>query len=189
MSQQKRTRSLKSPRKSDTSSAVDSIRRVVRVLRLAAQKTQTTAGISSAQLFVLQQLGDGDGLSVNELAKRTLTDRSSVAALVERLQEQQLVDRTTHPADRRRAVVRITGAGRRLLGQAPDAPTTALLAALRRLDRRELATLARSLRNLSQAMGAAEEPVSMLFAEDPATRAPRRGTRSVRERRSRAGHE
>jgi len=180
MSQQKRTRSLKSPRKSDTSSAVDSIRRVVRVLRLAAQKTQMTAGISSAQLFVLQQLGDGDGLSVNELAKRTLTDRSSVAALVERLQEQQLVDRTTHPADRRRAVVRITGAGRRLLGQAPDAPTTALLAALRRLDRRELATLARSLRNLSQAMGAAEEPVSMLFAEDPATRAPRRGTRSVR---------
>lgn len=178
MPQAKRSRSSTPLRKSDTSSAVDSIRRIVRVLRLAAQKTQTSAGISAAQLFVLQRLGDGEELSVNELARRTLTDRSSVAALVERLQDQQFVDRSTHPADRRRAVVRITGAGRRLLAKAPDAPTTTLLAALRRLDRRELTMLARSLRGLSRALGAAEEPASMLFAEDAGARAPRRGART-----------
>src|ERR1041384_4413861 len=147
----------------DMFSTVASIRRIVRVLRLASQQTQAAAGISAAQLFVLQQLGDEDGLSMNALADRTLTDRSSVAAVVDRLQAQKLVDRTTDPADRRRAVVRITAAGKRILGHAPDAPTTALLAALRRLDKRELATLARSLQRLTVALGVAEEPASMLF--------------------------
>jgi DNA-binding MarR family transcriptional regulator len=156
------------------SSAVASIRRIVRVLRLASQQTQAAAGISAAQLFVLQQLGDGAALSLNELAERTITDRSSVAAVVDRLQAQRLVDRTTDPADRRRAAVRITAAGRRILARAPDAPTTALLAALRGLAPRELTGLARSLRRLTEALGAAEEPASMLFAEDGAARAPRR---------------
>src|ERR1041384_2092494 len=100
-------RPLKSAR-DDMFSAVASIRRIVRVLRLASQQTQSAAGIGAAQLFVLQQLGDGAELSLNELAERTLTDRSSVAAVVERLQAQKLVGRTTDPSDRRRAVIRIT---------------------------------------------------------------------------------
>ncbi|HEX4681289.1 MAG TPA: MarR family transcriptional regulator [Gemmatimonadaceae bacterium] len=162
-------------------SAVASIRRIVRVLRLASQQTQSAAGISAAQVFVLQQLGDGAQLSLNELAERTMTDRSSVAAVVDRLQDQKLVDRTTDPADRRRAVIRITPSGRRILSRAPDAPTTALLAALRRLDRRELAALARSLHRLTVALGATEEPPSLLFADDSATRPARRrgSTRST----------
>ncbi|HEX4681188.1 MAG TPA: MarR family transcriptional regulator [Gemmatimonadaceae bacterium] len=168
-------------------SAVASIRRIVRVLRLASRQTQAAAGISAAQLFVLQQLGEGAELSLNDLAERTLTDRSSVAAVVERLQVQQLVDRTTDPSDRRRAVVRITASGRRILGRAPDAPTTALLAALRRLDRRALTALARSLGQLTVALGATEEPPSMLFADDGTVRAsrPRKPTRSPSRRSSR----
>jgi Transcriptional regulators len=179
-------RTLKAAR-DDMFSAVASIRRVVRVLRLASQQTQAAAGIGAAQLFVLQQLGDGAELSLNELAERTLTDRSSVAAVVERLQAQKLVDRTTDPSDRRRAVVRITATGRRLLGRAPDAPTTALLAALRRLDSRELTALAGSLRRLTAALGAAQEPPSMLFADDAAVKTSRgrKSTRSKSRRSSR----
>lgn len=177
-------RPLKSAR-TDMFSAVASLRRIVRVLRLASQQTQAAAGISAAQLFVLQQLGDGAELSLNELAERTLTDRSSVAAVVDRLQAQALVERTTDPSDRRRAIVRITAGGRRILRRAPDAPTTALLAALRRLDSRELTALARSLHRLTVALGATEEPPSMLFADDAATRRARTAAnrRSVQSRR------
>ena len=155
-------------------SAVGSIRRIIRVLRLASQQTQAAAGISAAQLFVLQQLGNGEGLSLNDLAERTLTDRSSVAAVVDRLHARRLVSRTTDPADRRRAIVRVTAAGRRTVGRAPDAPTTVLLAALRRMDRRELAALAGSLQHLTVAFGATREPASMLFADDADARTARR---------------
>jgi len=173
-----------SPVKADVSSAISSVRRLFRVMRLASQRTQASAGISAAQLFVLQQLGDGSELSLNELAERTLTDRSSVAAVVERLRSQRLVDRTPDPADLRRAAIRITTAGRRLLRRAPDAPTTALLGALRKLTPRELTALASSLERLTLALGASHAPPSMLFADESNRPAPPKRRSKARTRAS-----
>lgn len=146
-------------------STVTSIRRLVRALRVNAQRTQAVAGISAAQLFVLQQLGVGEGLSLNALAARTLTDRSSVADVVDRLQANGLVRRTVDASDRRRASIRISPAGRRVLNRAPAAPTTALIAALRKLGPTEQGTLARSLLRLNDALGAGSTPATMLFAD------------------------
>jgi DNA-binding MarR family transcriptional regulator len=165
-----------SPRPPDESvaSAVTSIRRLVRVLRLNAQRTQAITGVTAAQLFVLQQLKTDDSLSLNELAARTLTDRSSVADVVDRLQAQRLVARAADSSDRRRASVRITPKGRRILSRAPDAPTTGLVAALHALTPRERRALARSLLRLNHALGAGDEPATMLFATSREIARPRR---------------
>lgn len=149
-------------------SSVASIRRLVRVLRVTARRTQSVAGITAAQLFVLQQLDGDASLSLNELAAKTLTDRSSVADVVDRLEADRLVDRDIDPSDRRRAAVRITAAGRRILARAPDAPTTTLIAALKTLSPRDRGALAASLIRLNTALGAADEPATMLFADDSA---------------------
>ena len=146
-------------------SAVTSIRRLVRALRVTAQQTQAVAGISAAQLFVLQQLRVGEDLSLNVLAARTFTDRSSVADVVDRLRANGLVERAVDPLDRRRASIRITRAGRRVLTRAPTAPATALIAALRTLSPAEQRALARSLRRLNDALGAGTTPATMLFAD------------------------
>ncbi len=167
-------------RRDSIASAVTSIRRLVRVLRLNAQRTHAIAGISAAQLFVLQQLRIDDRLSLTELATRTLTDRSSVTDVVDRLETEGLVARTADPSDRRRASVRITPKGRRMLSRAPDAPTTALVAALHALTPRERQSLARSLARLIQALGAADEPATMLFTEPDETTRPSRRTRRAK---------
>ena len=148
-----------------TLSAVVSIRRIVQALRLASQRTQVQAGISAAQLFVLQQLGAQDGLSLTELAARTFTDRSSVADLVDRLRARRFVERAVDPSDRRRAAVHLTPAGRRVLQRSPDAPTTMLIAALTKMEPRQRATLAISLRRLTAALGVADAAAPMLFAD------------------------
>jgi len=139
---------------------------MVRVMRLAAQKTRTTAGIGPAQLFVLQQFGEGPALSVSELAERTLTDRSSVAAVVDRLAEQGLVRREADPADRRRAAVRITSAGRKLLARSPEAPGTVMIAAIRKLTPGARVALAKSIGQLNVALGAAHGSASLMFPEE-----------------------
>jgi DNA-binding MarR family transcriptional regulator len=158
-----------------TLSAVTSIRRLIRTLRVTARRTHARTGISAAQLFVLQQLGADEGRSLNELAARTLTDRSSVAAVVDRLHAGGLVDRAVDPADRRRAAVRITAKGRRILDRAADAPTTRLIAALKTLGPRQRTTLAASLQRLTVALGASEDPAPMLFADEAASeKTPRR---------------
>ena len=117
---------------------VDALRRVVRELRLSARGAERTAGISGAQLFVLQALSAGTAQSLNELAERTLTDQSSVSVVVTRLVRRRLVSRKPSPRDARRVELALTAAGRRLLLRCPEPTQVRLVAAVRRLERREL---------------------------------------------------
>jgi DNA-binding MarR family transcriptional regulator len=145
--------------------AVDGVRRLVRGLRLAEQRTRAESGLSAPQLFVLGQLVESAAASLSELAARTLTDRTSVAAVVARLEEMGLVASERSASDRRRVLVRITAGGRRRLQAAPQPPTALLLDALGRLTRAELRGLTRHLERLVAEMGLADEPAGMLFEE------------------------
>ncbi len=142
---------------------VDAFRRIVRSLRIAASKTLTSAGLSAAQLFVLRALQDGAEASLSDIAERTLTDRSSVAAVVDRLLEAGLVKRGTSDTDRRRAAITITTVGRRVLRRAPEPPTALLVAGLEQLDPAQLRALANGLMALTDAMGISEQAPGMLF--------------------------
>ena len=162
---------------------VDHVRRIVRALRVSAEGTRARAGISAAQLFVLVQLRDGAERSMNELAAATLTDRSSVSAVVEKLAARRLVRRAAAESDRRRAAVRITPAGLALLARAPEPPTALLVEALDALPAPQLAALDTTLARLVNAMGLSDEPAPMLFEEDGrpdrARAAPRNATRKA----------
>lgn len=161
----------------DVVACVDAVRRLVRALRVTAHETQRRVGVSAAQLFVLAQLAPERELSLSELASRTLTDRTSVAAVIERLVERGLVIRGWSSDDMRRAAVRITPAGRRLLRQAPRAPTTRLIGALESLPADRVTALASSLGALIAAMGLSAQPAPLLF-DAPATTSSRRSRRA-----------
>lgn len=133
--------------------ALAGVRRLERGLRLAARQVERVTGLSAAQLFVLEHLDGAEGLSLNELAARTFTDRSSVSAVVDRLVEAGLARRSVDPRDKRRAQVRITRRGRSVLEQAPAAPTDLLLRGLAGLSRRRLQSLGESLAALNDALG------------------------------------
>jgi DNA-binding MarR family transcriptional regulator len=155
---------------------VNSFRRILQALRLAAVQTQGQTGISAAQLFVLSQLKEADALSINQLARATMTDRSSVADVVERLVERKLVRRAASPEDKRKADVRLTAAGRALLRRAPQPPTELLLQGLRGLKETEVKALARLLERFCAELQLADGQPPMLFEG----RKQRKRTRSVR---------
>jgi DNA-binding MarR family transcriptional regulator len=160
--------------------SVDAFRRILRALRLAATKTQMAAGLSAAQLFVLRALDDGEEASLSEIAERTMTDRSSVAAVIERLLAAGLVARGTSREDRRRAAITITPEGRKVLRRAPAPPTALLVAGLEQVSHAQLESLARGLAALTSAMGLDDQTPGMLFddvAEVDRPRARRRGVR------------
>jgi DNA-binding MarR family transcriptional regulator len=175
------SRSSTAARRAQVTRSVDSIRRIVRALRLAAQRTQTEAGVTAAQLFVLAALRDASPCSLTELGARTHTDRTSVRDIVNRLAEEGLVRRGTSDVDRRQASVELTEAGRALLDRAPTPPTALLIDGLSAMDDGELASLTASLDRLVGAMGIAESPAEMLFSDD----APQAGRRT--RTRTRAG--
>jgi MarR family transcriptional regulator, organic hydroperoxide resistance regulator len=160
--------------------AVDGVRRLIRGLRLAEHRTRSATGLSAAQLFVLDALRDTPTASLRELATRTFTDRTSVRAVAARLASDGAVRIERDASDRRRQLVRITSAGRRLLAAAPAPPTVQLLTALRRLTPRQLRLFSSSLGALLDAMGLGDEPAAMLFERDAAPRSRRRAVRTSR---------
>jgi DNA-binding MarR family transcriptional regulator len=163
---------------------LDSIRRIVRVLRVASRAAEKQVGLSAAQLFVLHVLADRPAQSLNEVAQRTRTHQSSVSVVVQRLVDRGLVARSPVPGDARRTMLSIIPSARRLLRGAPDTPTERLIAAVERMPPPEQLRLAKSLSRLVKELGAADEPATMLFEDDasPASssRAPTR--RSGRQR-------
>lgn len=112
---------------------MDSIRRIVHVLRVSSRQAERRVGLSGAQLFVLQRLGLAGSLSINELAERTSTHQSSVSVVVRRLTELNLVHRLNDPRDARRVELSLTPTGQRLIQRAPNAAQDRLLDAVRQL--------------------------------------------------------
>jgi DNA-binding MarR family transcriptional regulator len=142
---------------------LNGIRRLDRGLRLAAREVQAATGLSAAQLFVLEHLTDSPAASLSDLAARTMTDRSSVSVVVDRLVAGRLASRVASREDRRRAEVRITAAGRAILDRAPPAPTDVLLTGLRGLSAASVRRLGTTLAELNAILGFRE--AHLLFSD------------------------
>jgi len=153
-------------RRASESDALNDFRRIIRSLRVSAQRAQNVAGISAAQLYVLAQLAEGSAMSINDLGARTFTDRSSAGAVVRRLVERGLVARARAVEDRRYAEVRITARGLQALKHAPDPPTHLLVSGLEALDESSLAALVTGLRALVAEMGLADAHPALLFDDE-----------------------
>ncbi len=148
-------------------SVLNSLRRTVRAFRAAAMVAEDVLQISGAQHFVLQQLADAPAVSLNDLAVRTMTHKSSVSVVVSRLVARGFVRRQRSVADRRGIVLTLTPAGRRALRRAPDSAQTRLVAALQRLDRDDLAGFAGLFERFTVELGIQALKPAMLFENEP----------------------
>jgi DNA-binding MarR family transcriptional regulator len=173
----------------DLRSALDAFRQIVQVLRQAAHESETRVGLTSAQLFALQQLAAYPGASINDLAARTFTHQSSVSVVVGRLVERRLVAKSASETDRRRVTLQLTEAGRRLLKRSPEPAQERLIAGLAALDERSRRSLAASLSVVASTMTDGSGPPPMLFEDrvrrsrrTPASSGPGRARRRGRTR-------
>ena len=129
---------------------IDALRSIVQSLRTSGRSAEQQTGISSAQLYILEELEARPAQSINALAERTFTHQSSVSMVVRRLVDSRLVSRSAAPGDARRLSISLTAAGRALLKKAPDTAQARLIAGLRSLDRAKLRGLADYLDTLDE---------------------------------------
>jgi len=130
---------------SEVRAALDAVRRIVQALRVAGRDGERRAGVTSAQLFALQQIAEHPGVSINELAALTFTHQSSVSVVIQRLVEQRLVAKVPGADDRRRQRLVVTARGRRALQRAPVAVQERLIGAITALPVADRRALTRSL--------------------------------------------
>ena len=147
---------------SDATAVMNALRRIVRMIRLAEGATHD---LSAAQRFVLHSLATAPASSVAELAGRTLTDQSSVSTVVAKLVTKKLVARTPSATDRRRAELRLTAAGLKLVKSSPVLPQTRIVDAVAAMPARPRSELVKALERLVSAIGANDLEPRMFLEE------------------------
>ena len=158
-------------RSSPRARALESVRTLISALSHSARGVERSTGVTNAQLFLLQQLGETGSLSVNDLAVRARTQQSTVSIVVARLVKAGLATKRKSKEDGRIANVSLTPKGKRLLKHAPASPTAALLRAVEELSDRDARALAAGAQALVAALDLAPTKVNLLFEHAPARRA------------------
>lgn len=147
---------------------LNSLRQIVRSLRVSSRAAEQRVGLSGAQLFVLSCLARESPCSVNELAAHTATDQSSVSVVVSRLVALGHVRRVKSKTDRRSVELSLTRSGRALLESAPEAAQDRLIGSLTQLKKTELVTLSQLLVKVVAGADDSEQIPSLFFEEGPA---------------------
>ncbi len=158
----------------ETRHIIDSIRRLVQALRISSRESERTVGLSAAQLFVLRKLHEEDGLSLNDLAERTLTHQSSVSVVVQRLVEKKLIARKRSKIDARQVEIYLTAKGKKLFEKAPKASQDWLIKALEKMEpksRKQFDKLFTEVLHLSHL--STKKPAPMLFTEIESGKRPK----------------
>ena len=117
-----------------------------RILTEAFSESET--GLRSYHYRLLAALDEAGPSSQADLARGTGVDRSDVVAVLGTLEQQGLVEREPDPANRRRNIVTVTGAGKKQLRELDrfvDAAQERVLAPLSPQERAQLMALLRRL--------------------------------------------
>ncbi|MCB1405414.1 MAG: MarR family transcriptional regulator [Rhodobacteraceae bacterium] len=98
------------------------LRRILRATELFARDLAQSAGVTPAQLRVLQIIAEqGGSYTPKELALRMGVSQATVTALVDRLVARAMVSRVRSDTDRRQTNVVISDLGQDAIREAPDA--------------------------------------------------------------------
>ena len=112
-----------------------------RISQAIATRYAQRFGIGVTEWRVVAVLGRYPDLSAGEVAARTAMDKVAVSRAVARLLERELVERDTHGDDRRRSVLALSRAGRRIYDEIAPLALELERRLLSRLDRDERAAL------------------------------------------------
>jgi len=160
---------LVTPGHSPRVDALAMLRLIIESLRRSARSVETRAGVTNAQLFLLQELGARGPLSVNDLAVSARTSPSTASIVVQRLVRAGLAGKARSRADARSVTVTLTPAGRRVVRRAPEPTTARVFNALESISEADARALSRGLRALARALKLTPHAPTMLF-EDPPVR-------------------
>jgi len=104
-----------------TDESLIALRRILRATELYSRDLAQAAGLTPAQLRVLQIVEQKGGVTPKVLATQMGVSQATVTALVDKLVRRDMVRRRPSQTDRRQTNIEVTAAGQDTLDRAPDA--------------------------------------------------------------------
>ncbi|HAT33622.1 MAG TPA: MarR family transcriptional regulator [Janthinobacterium sp.] len=160
-----------SPPKSDPAPSSDVVLRqaILQKLRIVIRAAQQHSswiekqcGVSGAQLWLMHELHEADGLRVGELANKLAIHQTTTSNLLDGLGKRGYIAKSRDPLDQRAVKVSLSDAGRHLLESAPKPARGLLATALTRLDPLALGQLDDGLQGLLDCIEGLDDGFGML---------------------------
>jgi DNA-binding MarR family transcriptional regulator len=150
----------------DTAAIVQGLRRIVKALQTYSQDVRSGYGLTGPQLWALKMLQRQGPMPAGLLADALVVNQSSISALVDRLVRRGLVRRIRGRDDRRIVQVALTGRGRALVVDAPEAAQGRLLHALEEMRASDVRRIRRAMDQLVDAMEATDVKARFFFSDE-----------------------
>jgi DNA-binding MarR family transcriptional regulator len=132
-------------------------------MKCAMSERLVRLGVSMAQFHIAVTLQRNGVMTMSRLADLLGVSLSNASGLIDRLEERGYVERSRVPEDRRIVMVRITGAGARLIEENDALSDELMRDVLGRLDPAELPAIARATAGVRAALEATTDvPASNL---------------------------
>ncbi len=96
-----------------------SIRRIIQSIDLHSRFLVRQFGLTGPQLIVLQEISNAGEISITEIAKAVSLGQATVTGILERLENRGLLARRRSKSDKRKVMIQITPACKKLLDKAP----------------------------------------------------------------------
>lgn len=128
-------------------------------LQTTSKRMEATIGITGLQRMVLRLVGRFPNISAGHLARILHVHPSTLTGVLKRLEDKQLVLRTSDPLDARKALFTLTPRGRQFDVPATGTVEASVQRALESVPQNRIAAARDVLRALSEALGT--EPISL----------------------------
>lgn len=135
----------------DAQKISDAVERLADLWSMAAQ--ESTVRFSLHQLRALQTLERAPEVNVTGLAERMDIGLPTASRLCDRLEAAGMLERSLHPRNRREVRLRLTGQGRRVLGEVACRRTQALAGVLAAMAPADRSALIRGMKGFASAQG------------------------------------
>ncbi len=139
-----------------TDDSLIALRRIMRATELYARELAHSAGLTPAQLRVLQIVDEKGSATPKALAKQMGVSQATITTLVDKLVSRDQVRRVPSETDRRQTNVTITPSGHETLVNAPDALQQKFVREFEDLQEWEQAMLVAALERVASMLDAEE---------------------------------
>ncbi len=145
---------------------IDNLRRVFQVVNEHSKKAERATGLTGPQLWAIKTIAQDAPIMVSELARRMYLHPATVVGIIDRLETRGLVLRVRSKEDRRVVRVELTAHGEDLVKESPQVAQGLLVSGLEKLKSNNLKTLAVSLDQLVEILGAQGIPPQLILSPE-----------------------
>lgn len=147
------------------------MRRIIRALDLQSRQLVRSHGLTGPQALLLKEVTLAGELTVGQLAERVSLSQATVTDILLRLERHGLVERQRSSEDKRRVLVHVTVAGRRLMKTSLPLLQEGFLDKLNQLQEWEQTQLLASLQRIADMMNAQQFEAESRYTDEK-TRSP-----------------